>query len=226
MKGLLHSKIFKENLKKWLFMYAGVMLLLTTVITYSKYMTSIQGEDETRASKFDIIITTTSCPSIVSERGICDASSGGKCRPTQEIASCFIVDTTGLEVYSDFYLTFDPALKSGTYYEPNKTYEENEKIPQFDIIGVDTISGNIATNIYNANDKATSSGWTADNKSEPRLKLSRELKVTDAGRLMIRVRMKRNNEEDEKFTEESSSNNLVKVGYSMTQITATKEGGS
>ena len=41
MKGLLHSKRFKENLYRWLFMYVGVIALLTTVITYSKYVTQL-----------------------------------------------------------------------------------------------------------------------------------------------------------------------------------------
>ena len=54
MKGLLHSKKFRTNLYKWLFMYVGVMLMLTTVITYSRYMTSLQISDEARTAKFNV----------------------------------------------------------------------------------------------------------------------------------------------------------------------------
>ncbi len=56
MKGLLQSKRFRKNLGKWLFMYAGVMLLLTTVITYSKYITSLQNNHKASAAKFDLIL--------------------------------------------------------------------------------------------------------------------------------------------------------------------------
>lgn len=54
MKGLLHSKKFKDNLKKWLCMYVGVILLLTTVITYSKYISSFQGNDKVETAKFNL----------------------------------------------------------------------------------------------------------------------------------------------------------------------------
>ncbi len=54
MKGLLQSKKFKNNLKKWLCMYVGVMLLLTTVITYSKYISKFQGSTKASPAKFQI----------------------------------------------------------------------------------------------------------------------------------------------------------------------------
>lgn len=57
MKGLLRSKRFKANLQKWLFMYVGVMALLTTVVTYSKYISNIMNNSEaTRVTKFNIQI--------------------------------------------------------------------------------------------------------------------------------------------------------------------------
>ena len=39
MKELLHSKVFKQKLRKWLMMYCGVMFVFTTVVTYSRYIT-------------------------------------------------------------------------------------------------------------------------------------------------------------------------------------------
>ena len=55
MKGLLHSKRFKNNLGKWLCMYVGVLLLLTTVVTYSKFITNMQGDDEeSKPAKFNV----------------------------------------------------------------------------------------------------------------------------------------------------------------------------
>lgn len=56
MKGLLQSKIFRKNLKKWLCMYVGALLLLTTVITYSKYISKFNVEDNARSTKFDVVV--------------------------------------------------------------------------------------------------------------------------------------------------------------------------
>lgn len=56
MKGLLQSKKFRKNLGKWLFMYAGVMLLLTTVITYSKYISSFEGKDNASTARFELSV--------------------------------------------------------------------------------------------------------------------------------------------------------------------------
>jgi len=56
MKGLLQSKIFKKNLKKWLCMYVGALLLLTTVITYSKYVSKFNVQDNARATAFDVTV--------------------------------------------------------------------------------------------------------------------------------------------------------------------------
>lgn len=93
MKGLLHSKVFRANLYKWLFMYIGVLGLLTTVITYSKYISSFQSSDQARAAKFNVKITYDNK---------CENSSSecyyGELRPTQDIEYYFTVDTTELEV--------------------------------------------------------------------------------------------------------------------------------
>lgn len=61
MKGLLHSKKFRTNLLNWLCMYVGVMALLTTVITYSKYIESQSQSDEARVPKFDVNYGKVSC---------------------------------------------------------------------------------------------------------------------------------------------------------------------
>ena len=56
MKGLLQSKIFRKNLKKWLCMYVGALLLLTTVVTYSKYISKYNVDDDARITKFDVTV--------------------------------------------------------------------------------------------------------------------------------------------------------------------------
>lgn len=62
MKGLLHSKRFKKNLGKWLIMYVGAMALLTTVVTYSRYITNLGVNDSSRAAKFDVAIIPNTDP--------------------------------------------------------------------------------------------------------------------------------------------------------------------
>lgn len=223
MKGLLRSKRFKENLRKWLFMYTGVMLLLTTVITYSKYISSLQIDDDARTSKFSFAIKEVNCSDYISDDNTCDAKSGEKCRPTQVITSCFKVDTSGLEVDSDLYLTFDPALNESKkdlttdgYYTPNlKNINPNTDM-MVNIAGVDIISGGIATGIY----PTASNGWSSSMSSNPRLRLDKEVSASEGAIWVFRVRMNKVNESNT-FTSDSDSTKLVKVGYSMEQITTT-----
>lgn len=100
MKWLLHSKRFKKNLFKWLFLYIGVMCALTSVITYSRYITSMQSSDTARAAKFDVTV-----------KDICNTLTNTKCnldsvRPTNTntFDYYFELDTTNLEVLSSIYL--------------------------------------------------------------------------------------------------------------------------
>ena len=103
MKGLLQSKKFKDNLKKWLLVYIGVMLLLTTVITYSKYISKFLNDEEARPARFNVYIKPISCRA--------DAcKSGTYLEPEEEngklnINYYFSVDTTELEATADLYLS-------------------------------------------------------------------------------------------------------------------------
>lgn len=221
MKGLLHSKRFKTNLRKWLFMYVGVMVLLTSVITYSKYIASLQiGEDSARTSKFVFEIEPTNCPA--TEENICNTTidnTGTTCRPTQEIASCFNVNTDGLEVDSELYLFFNPALMNGGYYMPNG---EESQDSLFNITGIDVDGVTVYTP---GNESNQTSDWKQETSSEAYLALKRTIKASKGANWTFRVRMKKNNNGNTIFSENINSSNLVKVGYSMSQIT-TKEGGN
>lgn len=61
MKGLLHSKKFRKNLYKWLCMYVGVLMLFTSVVTYSKYVSMISAKDKARVAKFEIEVLPDGC---------------------------------------------------------------------------------------------------------------------------------------------------------------------
>lgn len=104
MKGLLQSKKFRKNLGKWLFMYAGVMLLLTTVITYSKYISSFEGKDNASTARFELSVN-------------CVNNNGNACdiedkrlitenTPDDELTFnySFVVDTSKMDVKSQLKL--------------------------------------------------------------------------------------------------------------------------
>ncbi len=62
MKGLLHSKRFKRNLRKWICMYVGVLLLFTSVVTYSRYVSSLTVNEKARVTKFNVKINEIQVP--------------------------------------------------------------------------------------------------------------------------------------------------------------------
>lgn len=99
MKGLLHSKLFRKNLFKWIFMYVTVIGLFTSVVTYSKYISSMQDTGEAKVALFDASITYDGICTGVDEYEICD---NGTFRPTSQITYYFTVDTRNLEVSTVF----------------------------------------------------------------------------------------------------------------------------
>lgn len=101
MKGLLHSKKFKNNLFKWIFMYIMTIGLFTSVVTYSKYISNMNSDDTARVALFDAAITYDGICSGKLENERCDI---GKFRPTSNISYYFTVDNRNLEV-STIFLT-------------------------------------------------------------------------------------------------------------------------
>lgn len=101
MKGLLHSKRFKKNLSKWLFMYVGVMVILTSVITYSRYISSWLQADEARITKFNVKIDKLICTDYEDEERC------SKNRPTASIPYYVKLNTKELETNALLVLTFD-----------------------------------------------------------------------------------------------------------------------
>lgn len=113
MISLLHSETFRKNLSKWIFMYVAVMCLLTSVITYSKYISSFGADDEARTSKFNVKIepstlgTETSCIESTEEgKGTAPTilCTTGTSRPTALLEYYFKVDVTEIEVRSEIHL--------------------------------------------------------------------------------------------------------------------------
>jgi hypothetical protein len=91
--------MFKTNLIRWFVLYIGVISLFTTVVTYSKYITTLPVNDEARTAKFDLNITNDKICSSLSN--LCGLE---QYKPYDEIEYYFTVDTTNLEVLSDLVL--------------------------------------------------------------------------------------------------------------------------
>ena len=86
MRFLLHSEKFKKNLYKWIGLYILTIMLFTGVVTYSRYISSINAIDVARTAKFKVNIEPLYEP----------------CKNISEDTMC---DTTELEVSSDLVIT-------------------------------------------------------------------------------------------------------------------------
>lgn len=122
MKGLLQSKIFRKNVGKWLFMYVGVMLLLATVITYSRYISSLQGSDKASTARFHLNVSCTS-----SNGKDCDSDTDPY--PATEdliLAYTFTVDASEIDVKSKLKLmTFiDPSFELISINDNSISYQK------------------------------------------------------------------------------------------------------
>ena len=194
MKGLLHSKKFRRNLYKWLFMYVGCIALLTTVVTYSKYMSTFQSSDTARVAKFNVEVKSNE---------ICDDINTEYCnketyRTTSYIDYYFTVDTTELEVKTQLYLTL---------------YIHNN----FDIFGdIIEIDGDKSRNVIVDKDPS----FVKDNykyitiKNDP-LNI---IEPASGSRKIYKVRIKYNGTNYTEFNGTSQSD-IIKVVYSAVQIT-------
>ncbi len=213
MKGLLHSKRFKNNLKKWLFMYVGVMGLLTTVITYSKYMSKFEGSSVASVAIFNVDINYSDCESTdIKEDGINVCQSAIK-RSTSVIDYYFTVDTTGLEVNTllalTIYVNKDFNIKELTISDINEDgslgKEESIVVNKPSTVNESDKLAGYLLNTY-------SSKINAGEGKNKKYKLSIEY----AGKCTVN-----GNECDKReidYTSVKDMYNLVKINYSATQI--------
>ena len=125
MKGVLQSKRFRKNLYKWLLMYVGVMVFLTTVVTYSKYVSSLMASDSARAAKFNVTIAPQECTETASDGVHCNI---GIHRATQTIDYYFKVQTN-LEVKTDLFLT----IFVNQDFELKNIEEVNGSLPPYEV---------------------------------------------------------------------------------------------
>lgn len=141
MNGLLHSKTFRKNLSRWIFMYIAVICLLTSVITYSKYISSLGVHDEVRASKFNVLIEPMDIDSECSQSSVQGESlvmSCGSKRPTSVFNYYFKV-VSEVEVPSSIILR----VSGGD----NRNYKkENDDISSMKIQSINLCKDNTCEN--------------------------------------------------------------------------------
>lgn len=130
MKELLHSKSFKRNLRKWIFMYCCVMFVLTIVITYSRYISARSVVDRARAAKFDVKVSYDSCSSKnITGNVTCFDDNMTEARPADKVNFYYTVDTSGLEVATKLVTT----IKINNKKTPDgKLYFSNFKLYNID----------------------------------------------------------------------------------------------
>ena len=203
MKDLLQSKRFRSNLYKWLFMYVGVMLLLTTVITYSRYISGLQEKDDARSAKFNVFINKK-CP--LNEVGEEIACNTGSSLVVNELEYYFSVDTRELEVKTKFILSI--------------LIDENFKINKLDT--VDTYGKTLSTICDSAvaGNECTISSYakTAQKNiySLPVTYIGAEAGMGDVKDYKITIQY---NGEFKEYLTSQEYPEIITIGYSAEQIT-------
>ncbi len=97
MSNLLHSKTFRGNLTKWVILYILALLIVTGVVTYSKYISSMTSTDAARQASFKVKI----------DKGdICSTTSPDLCnltsyKPYDQLEYKFSINTEKVEVLTE-----------------------------------------------------------------------------------------------------------------------------
>ena len=123
MSGLLHIKRFRQNMLKMFAIYLVVILSTTSVITYSRYITSMESTSYARPARFNIDITKGDI--CVADTTICKLSSElTKFKPYDQLDYYFSVDTSQLEVTTIMATTID----IDTHYNFVGIYEIEDEV--------------------------------------------------------------------------------------------------
>lgn len=196
MKGLLHSRRFKRFLRKWLFMYVVAMLLITTVATYSKYVSSYSVNDQARVTKFHLIINDIK-------------NDNSKYSQVSTIPYEFEVDTSELEVSTLLVLSIrvndDFKILSVEDNQHRKIYDstfENEDEKCFQ---------------KNECNYFDDDHFYEISKNKNYIRLKRTVDASDNAVIKYTVNV-RYNKNTSYLNDDIKFENVVQVGYSATQV--------
>lgn len=204
MKRLLQSKRFKRNLQKWLCMYVGAVLLLTSVVTYSKYITSLGLAEGARVTKFRVKVTSDNC----TDKGICETDEYSQ---VSNIPYNFRIDTTELEVrtFLSVSIDVDPDFLILSVKEDDGTviYDSDKSFTECN----DDSSCNYEIKDYRAYK------FKDIDKKLNRIRLDRIVKASDNIVREYTITVKYNKNEYLNNAGSSMKNKIVKIGYSAIQ---------
>ena len=116
MSGLLHIKRFRQNMFKLFVIYLVVILSTTSVITYSRYITSMESSATARPAKF--VINIEQGDICVADTELCNLD---KYKPYDQLDYYFTVDTRELEVSTILATVIDV----DTHYNIVGIYEDS-----------------------------------------------------------------------------------------------------
>lgn len=171
-------------------MYIGVMLLLTTVITYSKYISSFMGKDEARAAKFKVTINSTGCVFDTTKES-CDS---GVYFRDDAITYFFTVDTREIEAAAEFVLS----ISVHEQFEVEKIVKGNSTLCEKE--GCVLNSQNVISLL-------------TDQKETEDIQVGKGT-ITD---YQVTVKFKGDDADFEDFNYQSQSYQIVNLGYSAIQ---------
>lgn len=202
MQWLIHSKLFKENLKKWLFMYVAVMGLLTSVITYSKYISNFQGSgDAVHPAKFNVKINSLNDGCTMNgEIVACDL---GERRPTQYINFLIELDVSELEVTTELLTRI------------------NLVDDKYKIVSLSKVDGSNENELFNSSNNSSSNSveYNADTKSLVVDERVNAHDTTQADSIVYKVSVLYDDPNNTKeYFNSINATQVIQVGYTATQI--------
>lgn len=199
MDRLLHNKRFQSNLFKWIFAYVGVLLLFSSVVTYSKYITSLEQGDTSKPAKFDVKISCPDC-SIVADNNVIDT---GSFRPTQNI---------------EYYFQISPSFEVNTNLKIITTVDPEFYIQKLELINLET--NEIIKKVFEKEengDKITSITALEDKLlATSQITVNQKINFNTMG---YKLTIKFNKEVDEEYKKSHPYNQLARISYYAEQIT-------
>ena len=229
MFKLLHSKLFRQNLFKWIFMYIAALGLLTSVITYSKYITALIHDESVRSSKFGC-----------SEEDGQSCESNVQLRPTKEIEVYFKLDLNQLEVMTNVVLRASAGTLEGNFVQDNGAIPSQMEILRIeevdkdrnpilkteeDYINNSVTQAVITTGFKNLEGKRTATASFVftpnlsndENSSENENNLERNIKYI---KVVAKYKFSEDELNDNNEVDFSNTSKIdeIRIGYSATQL--------
>lgn len=130
MKEVLNNKQFIKKVLKWLIMYFLVLGLFSSVVTYSRFISSkiITNQEDVRIARFDVKVLPISC-STISDPDCIDSTPTKSTRLNNKVHLYFKTDTTNMEVKSEIIYLITINNEKNIFNEYN-LYEIKENTPE------------------------------------------------------------------------------------------------